>query len=222
VLTNLDFEIPKGSRIGLIGATGGGKSTLLDVIMGLLPPTRGAVEIDGQSLTVANRRSWQANIAHVPQAIYLADTTIEENIALGVPNDQIDRERVRLAARRAHIAETIESWTRGYKTQVGERGISLSGGQRQRIGIARALYKHANVIVLDEATSALDDATQEEVMKAMDELSDELTLIIVAHRLTTLRHCTRIIELEKGTLARNGNYEEFIGTAARKRLAGAE
>jgi ATP-binding cassette subfamily B protein len=210
VINNLDITITKGSRIGIIGSTGSGKSTLVDILMSLLLPTQGMLEIDGQPITSENYRSWQAHIAHVPQAIYLADCTIEENIAFGINKDKINNSRVRQAARQAQIAETIESWPLQYQTYVGENGIRLSGGQRQRIGIARALYKEADVIVFDEATSALDNETEEAVMQAIETLSDELTLIIVAHRLTTLRKCTQIVELYEGRILRTGTYQKIV------------
>ena len=210
VLNNLDLSIAKGSRTGFIGATGSGKSTLIDIIMGLLQPTEGVLEIDVQPIVMSNHRSWQAHIAHVPQAIFLADSTIEENIAFGIPTNQIDHERVRQAARQAQIADIIETWPEQYQTFVGERGIRLSGGQRQRIGIARALYKQADVIIFDEATSALDNETEQAVMQAIEGLSAELTILIIAHRLTTLKNCTQIVELCNGGVLRNGSYEDIV------------
>jgi ABC-type multidrug transport system fused ATPase/permease subunit len=164
VLSNISIDIPKGSKIGFIGTTGTGKSTLLDIIMGLLEPTSGRIEIDGVTVDINNCRAWQSNIAHVPQSIYLADTTILENIAFGVPYTEIDLERVYKAARMSKIDQTINLLENKYLTNVGERGVRLSGGQRQRIGIARALYKQADVIVFDEATSALDNETEQEVL----------------------------------------------------------
>ncbi len=195
VLRNLNLCIAKGSRVGFVGTTGSGKSTLLDIVMGLLPPTAGTLEIDGHAVTAITSRAWQAHIAHVPQAIYLADSTIEENIAFGVPKAMIDQQRIRHAAHQAQIAETIEAWPAQYQTFVGERGIRLSGGQRQRIGIARALYKQADVIIFDEATSALDSETEEAVMQAIEGLSSELTILIIAHRVTTLKGCTQIVRV---------------------------
>jgi ABC-type multidrug transport system fused ATPase/permease subunit len=200
VLENVSFTIPKGARVGVVGTTGGGKSTLLDVLMGLLIPTEGGLRIDNQLITASNYRSWQAHIAHVPQAIFLADTSIAANIAFGSSSDQIDIERIKQSAKQAQIAETIESWPDGYETQVGERGVRLSGGQRQRIGIARALYKKVDVIIFDEATSALDSETENSVMLAVDRLSTAITLIMVAHRLSTLKNCTHIIELVNGKI----------------------
>lgn len=214
VLQDLSLIIERGSRVGFIGSTGSGKSTLIDIIMGLLEPTEGIFEIDGKAVTSENNRAWQANIAHVPQAIFLADSTIEENIAFGTPRETIDLERVVKAARQAQIAETIESWPAGYKTLVGERGVRLSGGQRQRIGIARALYKKADVIIFDEATSALDNETEQAVMEAIEGLCNNLTVLIIAHRLTTLKNCTQIVELGEGGVRRIGSYQEIVSGEA--------
>jgi ATP-binding cassette subfamily B protein len=162
-------------------------------------------------VTEENYRSWQAHIAHVPQVIFLADISIAENIALGLPATKIDLTRVKLCAQQAQIAETIESWDQGYGTSVGERGVKLSGGQRQRIGIARALYKQADVIIFDEATSALDNETETAVMHSINSLSAELTLILVAHRLSTLKNCTHIIEIANGRIKPFGTFAEIIG-----------
>jgi ABC-type multidrug transport system fused ATPase/permease subunit len=210
VLKQINLTIAKGSRVGFIGTTGSGKSTLLDIVMGLLQPTDGSLLIDNQKITPANHRAWQAHIAHVPQAIFLADSTIEENIAFGVPKDKIDLQRVRQAAQQAQIAASIESWPKQYQTFVGERGIRLSGGQRQRIGIARALYKQADVIIFDEATSALDNETELAVMQAIESLSKDLTLLIIAHRVTTLKNCTQIIELGERGIRRVGSYQNIL------------
>ena len=210
VLNNLELTIAKGSRVGFIGTTGAGKSTLLDIVMVLLQPTTGIIKVDGQPITLGNLRAWQAHIAHVPQAIFLADSTIEENIAFGVPMAQIDAKRVRQAAQKAQIADIIESWPEQYQTFVGERGVRLSGGQRQRIGIARALYKQADVIIFDEATSALDNETEQAVMQAIEGLSEELTVLIIAHRLTTLRNCTQVVELADGGIRRSGTYQDIV------------
>lgn len=214
VLSGLNLSITKGSRIGFIGKTGSGKSTLLDIMMGLLQPTEGTIEIDGQQVATGNHRAWQAHIAHVPQAIFLADSTIEENIAFGIPVGKIDHKRVRQAARQAQIDSIIEIWPNQYQTLVGERGIRLSGGQRQRIGIARALYKQADVIIFDEATSALDSETEQAVMQAIEGLSDDLTILIIAHRLTTLKNCTHVVELCDGKIKRVGTYREIVSIAA--------
>lgn len=200
ILKNISLTITKGSRVGFVGATGSGKSTLLDIVMALLPPTEGTLEVDGQCITAENYRAWQSHIAHVPQAIFLADSSVEENIAFGVPKDQINFERVKHAAQQAQIADAIEIWPLQYKTNVGERGVQLSGGQRQRIGIARALYKQADVIVFDEATSALDNDTEQAVMDVIEGLSNQVTVLIIAHRLTTIKNCTQIIEIVHGEI----------------------
>ena len=210
VVKHINLSIAKGSRIGFIGTTGSGKSTLLDIIMSLLQPTGGKLEVDGQTVTPSNQRAWQSHIAHVPQAIFLSDSSIEENIAFGAPKEQIDHERVRQVAQQAQIAETIESWDKQYQTFVGERGIRLSGGQRQRIGIARALYKQADVIIFDEATSSLDNETEQVIMQTIEELSKDLTLLIIAHRLTTLINCSQIVELGEGGIKRMGSYQDIV------------
>ena len=198
VLRNLDLSIPKGSRIGVVGTTGSGKSTLIDLLMGLIQPSEGALLVDDQVVNDANTLQWQSHIAHVPQAIYLSDASVAENIAFGVPLAEIDMARVRRAAERAQIDITIEGWHQGYQTLVGERGVRLSGGQRQRIGIARALYKQADVLIFDEATSALDTETEDAVMKAINQLGRDLTIIIVAHRLSTLSGCDLVVAIKSG------------------------
>lgn len=203
-LSNISLEIRKGARVGIVGKTGSGKSTLLDIIMGLLTPTSGTLEVDGTRITARNNRAWQAHIAHVPQVIFLADVSIAENIAFGVPVEKIDMHQVVRAAEKAQISQTIESWKEKYQTLVGERGVRLSGGQRQRIGIARALYKRADVIVFDEATSALDNATESEVMKSINAISDDVTVIIVAHRLSTLHSCDTVYEISDGKIVSVG------------------
>jgi ATP-binding cassette subfamily B protein len=209
--SGLNLSITKGDRIGFIGSTGSGKSTLLDIIMGLLQPTTGSLAIDNINITEQNYRSWQAHIAHVPQAIYLADSSIAENIAFGVPLDKIDHALMRHAAQKAQIAETVESWGKQYNSMVGENGVRLSGGQRQRIGIARALYKEADVIVLDEATSALDTDTELDVMDTIENLGNEgVTVIIVAHRLSTLKNCKQIVELADGQIVRVSSYQDLV------------
>jgi len=209
-LYNLDLKIAQGSRIGFIGTTGSGKSTLLDVIMGLHQATKGTLEIDGEIITTKNQRAWQQQIAHVPQSIFLTDGTIAENIAFGEAKDSIDYQRVQLAAQQAQIATDIESWSKQYETLVGERGARLSGGQRQRIGIARALYRQASVLILDEATSALDQETELAFIESIEELGLELTVLIVAHRLTTLKNCTMIVEIDCGRISRCGSYNELF------------
>jgi len=213
VLDGINLTIPKGARVGFIGSTGSGKSTALDLLMGLLEPTQGQILVDGQPVSLQHQRAWQRSVAHVPQNIFLADSTIAENIAFGILPEQIDLERVRRAAQQARIAEFIESRPEAYSAVVGERGVRLSGGQRQRIGIARALYKQASVLIFDEATSALDNETEQAVMQAIEGLSEDLTILIIAHRLTTLKNCDLIVKLEGGRIAAQCTYEQIISTA---------
>ena len=214
VLRRVSFEIQRGERVGVIGATGSGKSTTMDLLLGLLQPTSGQILIDGDPLVGDKVFAWQKSLSHVPQVIYLADASIAENIAFGLPKDNIDMRQVRNAASLAQIAEHIESLEAGYDTFVGERGIRLSGGQRQRIGIARALYKNATVLVFDEATSALDDETEAELMKAIDGLSKDLTVIMIAHRLSTVRRCDKILKLHKGKVVVFDTPDIVLGPAS--------
>lgn len=210
VLDGISLTIRRGERIGIFGPTGGGKSTLLDLLMGLLTPSEGELLVDGARLGEANMRGWQRHVAHVPQSIYLTDASVAENIAFGQPRAMIDMERVREAARIAQLLPVVEKLPQGFDTAVGERGVRLSGGQRQRLGIARALYKRADVIVFDEATSALDTQTEEELMAAINGLSHDLTIIMVAHRLTTLRDCDCLIEIAGGRLVNKGPYADLV------------
>lgn len=195
VVRNLDLQISKGARVGFAGETGCGKSTLLDLIMGLLSPSEGQLEVDGVPITPENRRHWQARIAHVPQNIFLADVSLKSNIAFGELPNNVDLDRVKEAARRARIHDFVQTLENGYDTIVGERGVRLSGGQRQRIGIARALYRNADVLILDEATSALDGNTEASVMDGIAELGPETTVLIVAHRLSTLEACDFVVRM---------------------------
>lgn len=211
VLQNINLKISKGSSIGLIGETGSGKSTLLDVIMGFLKTSEGTIFVDKKAILENNSRNWQANLAHVPQAIFLADSSIAENIALGILPQKIDQKLLRQVAQDAQLLETIENLEKKFDTLVGENGVRLSGGQRQRVGIARALYKQASVIVFDEATSALDTATEKKLITAINNLREKPTLMMVAHRLSTLKNCDQIIELKNGTINRIGTYTEIIG-----------
>jgi ABC-type multidrug transport system fused ATPase/permease subunit len=210
IINNLELKINKGDRIGFIGETGCGKSTLLDIVMGLVPPSSGQILVDGVPLSEKNVASWHKNIAHVPQIIFLSDSSISENIAFGIPKDQIDFSKVVLAAKNAQLDEIINTWENKYNTIVGERGVRLSGGQRQRIGIARALYKNANVLIFDEATSALDNNTEESVMSTIDLLNNNFTIIMVAHRISTLKNCDQIVELSSGKINRILKYNDLI------------
>lgn len=216
ILQALDLEIRCGERIALIGTTGSGKSTLIDIVMGLLQPTKGRITVDGKDLNdPLNPQllySWRRSIAHVPQTIYLADNSIAENIAFGVAPEDIDIQRVHQAAQHAQIASFIESIPRGYDTFVGERGVRLSGGQRQRIGIARALYKQAKILVFDEATSALDNATEKALIESINGLSKKLTIIMIAHRLSTIEACDRVIRIEQGKITFIGNPRDELSS----------
>ena len=204
ILKHINLSIKQGERVGFVGSTGSGKSTIIDLIIGLLNPTSGYVQIDNHDIHDSNNvmllESWKDSIAHVPQSVYLADITIAENIAFGIPKDNIDMDRVREVAKMSQIHAFIESMPNQYSSYVGERGISLSGGQRQRIGIARALYKGGNILVLDEATSALDIHTEDAVMEEINKLDKSMTILMIAHRLSTLRHCDRVVRLEYGQI----------------------
>ena len=209
ILKNINLSFKKGEKIGFIGATGSGKSTLIDILMGLIIPTSGELLIDGAPITKKNRRAWQVLISHVPQSIYLVDSSIQENIAFGVALDQIKDHRVVQVAKQAQIAEMINNLNNKYKALVGERGVQLSGGQRQRIGIARALYKNSDVLIFDEATSALDTQTEEKIMQQIDQLAVNQTIFIIAHRLTTLKQCDRVIRINADYSIEQLNYDQI-------------
>ena len=209
ILKNINLSFKKGEKIGFIGATGSGKSTLIDILMGLIIPTSGELLIDGVPITKKNRRAWQVLISHVPQSIYLVDSSIQENIAFGVALDQIKDHRVVQVAKQAQIAEMINNLNNKYKALVGERGVQLSGGQRQRIGIARALYKNSDVLIFDEATSALDTQTEEKIMQQIDELEGSQTIFIIAHRLSTLKQCDRVIRINADYSIEQLNYDQI-------------
>lgn len=211
-ITSVNFFIRKGQRVGIIGSSGGGKSTLIDILMGLLQPSSGSILIDGVPLNYASLKSWQKHIAHVPQSIYLLDGSVEENIAFSEHGSTVNTALVQESARKSCLDEFVVGLPEKYQTRVGERGALLSGGQRQRIGVARAIYKNKKVFVLDEATSALDVDTEEKVMNSLLNTSHEATFFIVAHRLSTLRCCDLVLELSNGSLTRVGSYDEVIGT----------
>ena len=207
------MKIPYGAVVGLVGPTGCGKTTLVDIINGLLENQEGILEVDDQIITKNNLRSWQSLIGYVPQHIYLTDDTIASNIAFGQNLKDIDQHLVEKAAKVANLNEFITSeLPDNYQTVVGERGVRLSGGQRQRIGIARALYHNPKVLILDEATSALDNETERETMKAINNLSKKITVIIIAHRINTMKKCDIIYKLDKGEIKANGTYNELFGS----------
>jgi ATP-binding cassette subfamily B protein len=210
VIDSCNLEVKKGTRIGIVGRTGSGKSTILDILMGLLLPTSGCLKVDREEVNNNNRRRWQKHIAHVPQSIFLTDSSIAQNIAFGQHDNEIDINRLKDVAKKAQLSNFIESLPNKYETVVGERGVQLSGGQRQRIGIARALYKKADVIILDEATSALDIDTEKSLMELIESLDHDMTIFIVAHRLTTLKHCDVIYELDNGTISNSYSYKEIM------------
>lgn len=209
-LEGLDFVIPARTSVAFVGETGAGKTTAVDLVLGLLRPTEGEILIDGRPLCDENVRSWQLSIGYVPQTIYLADASVSENVAFGLDPEEIDEEAVEHAARTANIHRFIvESLPQRYDTEVGERGVRLSGGQRQRIGIARALYHDPTLLVMDEATSALDTVTERSIMESVSRLSGEKTIITIAHRMTTVEEADQIIVMEEGRVRGIGSYEDL-------------
>jgi ATP-binding cassette, subfamily B, bacterial PglK len=218
-IQDISVRIAAGATIGIVGANGSGKTTLVDVITGLLVAESGTVEVDGRAVNDVNRSAWLAAIAYVPQRICLIDSTVSGNIALGVPADEIDRERVREAVRLSQLDECVAALPNGIDERLGEWGGRLSGGQRQRIAIARALYRNASVLILDEATDALDVFAEQDVMSAIEGLRGGRTIILVSHRLSSLRQCDLILELDKGALVRSGRWEELMQHSTRFRQA---
>jgi ATP-binding cassette, subfamily B, bacterial PglK len=208
-LDGISFKIHKGESIAIIGRSGSGKTTLVDVILGLLQPDAGDIKVDGCSV-YNNLRSWQNMIGYIPQSIFLTADSIERNIAFGVPDKYIDRQQLEKAIQSAQLSGLIEELPQGLKTEVGERGVRLSGGQRQRIGIARALYHSREILILDEATSALDNETEHLVTKSIQALSGSKTMIIIAHRLSTVEHCDRVYQMEKGQIVQSGTYDQVV------------
>lgn len=209
VLKDVNLNLLKGERLGVVGSSGSGKSTFLDIMTGLISPQSGEIYIDDVKLTDQNRQSWQKCIALVPQHIFLSDTTIGENIAFGVPHEKIDLDRIAFVAKQAGIIDFINLLPDKFSTLVGERGVQLSGGQRQRIGIARALYRNVKILIFDEATSALDNETEMLVLDNIKDLSNDLTIVIVTHRLSTLSMCSRILKIENGSVSYNGPFSDF-------------
>ena len=208
-ISNVSLEIRAGTSVGFVGSNGSGKTTLVDLLAGLLVPQSGHIEADGIRLDQLNLRAWQANIAYVPQNVYLLDATLAENIAFGIPAARIDRNRIDLAVQLARLTECVSSLPHGYDEKLGEHGSRLSGGQRQRVGIARALYRDASLMILDEATSALDPDAEQEIIDMLETLIPGRTLILITHRLVALRHCKRIHELQDGRIVRSGSYNDL-------------
>jgi len=209
IIDGIRLQIKKGSKVCIIGETGSGKSTLLDLIMGFFSPDSGQIIIDGNIIERSNIRTWQNNIAHVPQNIFLTDSTIAENIAFGIPYNKINVNNLKEASIKACIYDFINSKSKKFDSKIGERGVKISGGQRQRIGIARALYKKPKVLILDEATNALDLTTEDLVMNSLENIDNDITVIMVAHRETTMMKCDRIIELKKGKINFDGSFNEY-------------
>jgi len=215
-LKGICVQIPVNTTVGFVGATGSGKTTTVDVILGLLTPSEGSLTVDGRVIAESTRQQWQRVIGYVPQQIYLSDDTVASNIAFGLEEKDIDQWEVRRAAKIANLHEfVVNDLPQGYETTVGERGVRLSGGQRQRIGIARALYHNPQVLILDEATSALDNLTERAVMDAVNNLGHEITIILIAHRLSTVRQCDQIYLLERGEVKGRGTYDELIAKSHR-------
>ena len=222
VLNGISLKIPAKSSVGFVGSTGAGKSTIIELIIGLLEPQVGTVEVDGVPITRENVRTWQRSIGYVPQQIFIADETIAQNIALGISSAKINMASVERAARMADLHEFIvNELPEGYATEVGERGVRLSGGQRQRLGVARALYHSPQVLILDEATSALDNLTEQAVMEAVQNLGHDITIILIAHRLSTVKECDTIFLLEKGELKGQGSFDQLVQTNERFRAMAA-
>jgi ATP-binding cassette, subfamily B, bacterial PglK len=210
VLNNISLTIPSNSVVGIVGPSGSGKTTLIDVLLGLIQPEKGNLEIDKTIINKDNIVSWQKNIGYVPQDIFLSEESIAENIAFGIPKKLIDYERINKAIKLSHLDSLINSLEGGLSTMVGERGVQLSGGQRQRIGIARALYHKTNVFIFDEATSSLDGITEKSIMNAINDFKGNKTIILVAHRLKTIKNCDIIFFIEDGKLIDKGTYDELI------------
>ncbi|MBO0350646.1 ABC transporter ATP-binding protein [Phormidium pseudopriestleyi FRX01] len=207
-LKGVSLTIPKGTSVGFVGSSGAGKTTIVDVILGLLPPTQGQVLVDGRDI-YDNLSAWQRLIGYIPQSIYLCDDTLRNNIAFGIPADRINEDGIESAVESAQLTELVKSLPQGLDTLVGERGVRLSGGQRQRVGIARALYHNPEVLVMDEATAALDNQTEAGVMEAVEKLSGEKTLIMIAHRLSTVKNCDRLYFMNQGQIIDSGTYDEL-------------
>ncbi|MEM9972069.1 MAG: ATP-binding cassette domain-containing protein, partial [Pseudomonadota bacterium] len=222
-LNGLSMTIPANTTIGVVGGTGAGKTTLIDLMLGLILPRDGEMTVDGTAITADTRRSWQKTLGYVPQTIFLSDSTVAENVAFGVPKGDIDMARVEAAARTAALHDFVMSdLPNGYETLVGERGTRLSGGQRQRVGIARALYSDPSMLILDEATSALDNLTEAAVMDAVNAIAGQKTIVMIAHRLTTVRDCDMIFLLRHGQVAAQGTFDQLVASDAEFREMAGE
>jgi ATP-binding cassette subfamily C protein len=211
-LSNISFSIRHGESVAIVGATGAGKTTLVDVLIGLLPPGAGRVTVDAQPIE-SNIPAWQQNIGYVPQMPFLLDDTLRRNIALGIPDEQIDDRAVARAVRLARLDETVGKLPQGLATRIGEIGVRLSGGERQRVSIARALYRDPSLLVFDEATSSLDPGTERDIAEAIEPLRNARTIIIIAHRLTTVARCDRILLLREGRMEATGTYQELVDSS---------
>lgn len=214
ILNDISMSIPARSTIGIVGPTGSGKTTIIDIILGLLKPTKGTLEIDNTTIDKENYRSWQRTVGYVPQEIYLSDDTVASNIAFGVDERDINIEAVEIASKISNLHEfVVNELPMQYNTNVGERGIKLSGGQRQRIGIARALYHKPQLLIMDEGTSSLDNITEHTIMDTLDKIKKDITVILIAHRLNTVRNCDNIFVLQNGQIKEHGNYEDLLKTS---------
>ncbi len=209
VIKDVSLDIPKSTAVGVVGSTGSGKTTIIDIILGLLTPESGSVKVDGVDIQ-NNLEGWQKNIGYIPQSIYLSDDTIKNNIAFGIPEEEIDDQKIKEALRVARLDDFVKKLSEGTDTLIGERGVRLSGGQRQRIGIARALYNDPEVLVMDEATSSLDNITERFVIEAIERLKEDRTLIIIAHRLTTVKNCDKLYVIKEGKVIAEGSYNELL------------
>ena len=209
-LDDISLEIHAGESIGFIGPSGSGKTTLLDTLLGLFEPHKGRIEYNGESISSVLKQ-WQSQVAYIPQQVFLIDDTLRHNVALGINNDEIDGDRLHESLRQARLIDVVKNLPKGVDTILGERGVRLSGGQRQRIALARAFYHKRSVLIMDEATSALDNATEKEIVNEIKILKGKRTIIVIAHRLTTLKHCDRIYELQDGHIKNIGSYDEIIG-----------